>query len=364
PNMPVYALKRAAMLIKEVAGGEISSEVVDLYPNPVADFEVEVSYKHIDRLIGKSIPKEDIKEILESLEIRVSDETELGFKAIVKPYRTDVTREADIIEEILRIYGFENISMTEDYHTDFLAEHREKNINKLHYRISEMLTAKGFYEIITNSLTSPGYEDGSGYLNVSENVVIRIKLSEDLGVMRQSLLFTGLEVLAYNINRRQKDLKFFEFGSTYFKQEEGYREEKHLSLFLTGNKADESWLEPSKSVAFPDLYSIVEDLVEKLNLGQPTVEIVHEAPFDYALTISLGKKEFGKLGMLSAGITQSAEIKQEVLFAELNWDLMSRYASGVTKYEAISKFPAVKRDLSLVIDRQVSFAEIQKIALK
>ena len=364
PNMPVYALKRAAMLIKEVAGGKISSNVVDLYPNPVADVEVEVSYKHIDRLIGKSIPKEEVKEILESLEISVIDETELGFKAIVKPYRTDVTREADIIEEILRIYGFENIQMTEDYHADFLAEHPEKDTNKLQYRISEMLAAKGFYEIITNSLTGPGYVDGSGYLNASENVEILNKLSEDLGVMRQSLLFTGLEVLAHNINRRQKNLKFFEFGSTYFKQEEGYREEKHLSLFLTGNKAEESWLESSKVVAFPDLFSIVEGLMEKLNLGQLTVEIVHEAPFDYALKISVGKKELGKVGMLSAGITQSADIKQEVLFAELNWDLMSRYASGVKKYEAISKFPEVRRDLSLVIDRQVTFSDIQEIALK
>lgn len=364
PNMPVYALKWAAMLIKEVAGGKISSEVVDIYPNPVADFEVEVSYKHIDRLIGKSIPKEEVKEILESLEIGVDNETDLGFKAVVKPYRTDVTREADIIEEILRIYGFENIPMTEDYHADFLAAHPEKDTNKLQYRISEILTAKGFHEIITNSLTAPGYADVSGYLNASENVEILNKLSEDLGVMRQSLLFTGLEVLAHNINRRQRNLKFFEFGNTYFKQEEGYREEKHLSLFLTGNKTEESWLAPSKGVAFPDLFSIVEDLMEKLNLGQSTVEIVHEAPFDYALKISLGKKEIGKAGMLSARITQSAEIKQEVLYAELNWDLMCGHASGVKKYEAISKFPEVRRDLSLVIDRQVTFADIQNIALK
>jgi phenylalanyl-tRNA synthetase beta chain len=364
PNMPVYALKRAAMLIKEVAGGKISSEVVDLYPRPVADFEVEVSYKHIDRLIGTGIPREEVKEILESLEIRVRDETELGFKAVVKPYRTDVTREADIIEEILRIYGFENIPMTEDYHADFLAAHPEKDTNKLQYRISEILSAKGLYEILTNSLTAPGYVDVSGYLNVSENVEILNKLSEDLGVMRQTLLFTGLEVLAHNINRRQRNLKFFEFGSTYFKQEEGYREEKHLSLFLTGNKTEESWLAPSKPVAFPDLFSIVEDLMEKLNLGQPTVEIVHEAPFDYGLKISLGKKELGKVGMLSARITQSAEIKQEVLYAELNWDLMCAHATGVKKYEAISKFPEVRRDLSLVIDRQVTFADIQEIALK
>ncbi len=364
PNIPVYALKRAAILIKEIAGGEISSDIVDLYPEPIADFEIPVSYKHINRLIGKDIPKEEVKAILESLEISVVEETDLGFKAIVKPYRTDVKREADIIEEILRIYGFENILLSEDYHSDYLAEHPEKDVNKLQYRISEMLAANGFHEIITNSLTQPGYVEHSEHLDAAENVEILNKLSEDLGVMRQTLLFTGLEVLAYNINRRQKDLKFFEFGNTYFREGEGYREEKHLSLFLTGNRAEESWLEPSKAVAFPHIFSVVESLLEKLNLGQSTVEIVHESPFDYALKISLGRMEIGRVGMLSYQMTKLAEIKQEVLFAELRWDLLARHASGVKKFTAISKFPEVRRDLSLVIDRQVTFNEIQNIALK
>src|SRR5690606_16320340 len=203
PNMPVYALKRAALLIKEIAGGEVSSDIVDLYPNPVADFEVEVSYKNIKRLIGQELPKDQIEAILNSLEIDVADKTDTGFKAIVKPYRTDVTREADIIEEILRIYGFDNIPLSEGYHADYLAEHPEKDLNKLQYRVSEMLAAKGFHEVITNSLTEPSYSEQSGFLDAGQNVEILNKLSEDLGVMRQSLLFTGLEVLAHNINRRQ-----------------------------------------------------------------------------------------------------------------------------------------------------------------
>ena len=364
PNMPVYALKRAALLIKKIAWGEISSGIVDLYPHPVADFQVDVSYRNIERLIGQELPKEQIEAILGSLEIGVEDKTESGFKAIVKPYRTDVTREADIIEEILRIYGFDNIPLSEDYHGGYLADHPEKDLNKLQYRVSEMLAAKGFQEMITNSLTEPGYSEQSGYLDTRQHVEILNKLSEDLGVMRQSLLFTGLEVLAHNINRRQKDLRFFEFGNTYYQTEEGYQEEKHLSLFVTGNAAEESWLAPSKAVAFQDLYGIVEVLLDKLNLDRPKVDVVHEAPFDYALRLSYGKKTLGTVGMLSPKITRLAEVKQEVLFAELNWGLLAKHASGVKKYSPISKFPEVRRDLSLVIGKEVMFEDIRGIALK
>ncbi|HLT06727.1 MAG TPA: phenylalanine--tRNA ligase subunit beta [Cyclobacteriaceae bacterium] len=364
PNMPVYALKRAALLIKEIAGGEISSEIVDLYPDPVTDFEVQVSYKNIDRLIGQSLPKEQISAILQSLEIGVEEQTDECFKAVVKPYRTDVTREADVIEEILRIYGFDNIPLSEEYYGDFLAAHPEKDLNKLQYRVSETLAAKGFHEIITNSLTQPSYVEQSGYLDPSMNVEILNKLSEDLGVMRQSLLFTGLEVLAHNINRRQKDLRFFEFGNTYYKTQEGYKEDKHLSLLVTGNSAEESWLAPSKAVTFPDIYSVVEALFDKLNLDRPEGEIVHEAPYDYALKLKLGDKVVGTVGMLSSKVTRLAEVKQEVLYAELNWELLAKFASGVKKYVPISKFPEVRRDLSLVIDRGVAFADIRRIALR
>lgn len=364
PNIPVYALKRAALLIKEIAGGEISSEIVDVYPEPVADFQVQVSYRHIDRLIGKSLPKGKIFSILESLDIKVTEPTDEGFKAVVKPYRTDVTREVDIIEEILRIYGFDNIPLSEEYHGGYLAGHPAKDTNKLQFRVSKMLASQGFNEIITNSLTQAEYVERSGYLENSHNVEILNKLSEDLGVMRQGLLFTGLEVLAHNINRRQKDLKFFEFGPVYFREEEGYREEMRLSLFLTGNRSHESWREPSKAVTFPDLFSVIENLLDGLNLGPAQMDIVHEAPFDYALKLSIGKREIGTVGMLSSEITRLAEVKQEVLFAELNWDTLTVYASGLKRYDPISKFPEVRRDLSLVIDKEVKFEDIRKIALK
>lgn len=364
PNMPVYALKRAAMLIKEIAGGQISSPITDIYPEPVEDVKISVKYKHIDRLIGKHIPADEIKEILESLEIGVKDEDTVGFVAVVKPYRVDVTREADIIEEILRIYGFESIPLKENYQSDFLASHPEKDANKLQYRVTELLAAQGFHEILTNSLTKSAYAEKSGYLDTSEDVVIINKLSEDLGVMRQTLLFSGLEVLSHNINRRQKDLKCFEFGSVYQKTTTGYREERHLALFITGNVTSESWMAPSIKAQFPNLHAVVEALFLKLNLGQPTVRMVEQSPFEYGLELFIGDSYIGTLGLLEAPITRLAEVKQEVFFASLDWDVMLNLASGIQRFIEISKFPEVRRDLSLVIDKNISFDSLRELSHK
>lgn len=364
PNMPVYALKRAAMLIKEIAGGEISSEIIDIYPNPVSDLNIEVSYVNIKRLIGKELAKEEIKTTLENLDIKILSESESGFLVSVKPYRVDVTREADVIEEILRIHGFDNVPLSENLKSDYLAEHPAKDSNKLQYRLSEILSGLGYFEIITNSLTKPVYAEKSGFLEANKNVEILNKLSEDLGVMRQTLLFSGLEVLAHNINRRQKDLKLFEFGTVYFKEAEGYREEKRLAIFLTGDRAAESWLAPSKAVSFPDLYSVVELILEKMGIDNSEIQIVHEAPFDYALQIILGTKELGKIGLVKEETGKLAEVKQEVFFADLNWDLITKKSKGLKKYAEISKFPEVRRDLSLVIDRKVTFDQIKKVANK
>ena len=364
PNMPVYALKRAAMLIKEIAGGEISSAITDLYPNPVSDLTIEVSYANIKRLIGKELSKDEIKTTLENLDIKIRSESETGFTVLVKPYRVDVTREADVIEEILRIHGFDNVPLSENLKADYLAEHPVKDLNKLQYRLSEILSGLGYFEIITNSLTKPFYSEKSGYLDSAKNVEILNKLSEDLGVMRQSLLFSGLEVLAHNINRRQKDLKLFEFGTVYFKEADGYREEKRLALYLTGDKTAESWVVPSKAVAFPDIYSVVELILEKMGIDTSEVQVVHEAPFDYALQINLGTKELGKIGLLQEEVGKLAEVKQEVFCADLNWDLITKKSKGLKKYGEISKFPEVRRDLSLVIDKKVTFNQIKKVANK
>ncbi|MBI1300651.1 MAG: phenylalanine--tRNA ligase subunit beta [Alphaproteobacteria bacterium] len=362
PNMPVYALKRAALLIREIAGGKISSQITDLYPNPVEDVAIPVKYRHIDRLIGKRIPADEIQEILSSLEIGVVNVDHDGFTAIVKPYRVDVTREADIIEEILRIYGFEAIPLQENYHADYLASHPEKDANKLQYRMSELMAAQGFQEILTNSLTKATYTAKSGFLNPNEDVVIINKLSEDLGVLRQTLLFSGLEVLAHNINRRQKDVKCFEFGSVYKKAATGYTEEKHLSLFMTGQLTAESWVAPASKVQFQNLYAVVEVLLLKLNLLEITVEMTEEVPFEYGLTLNFGDRRLGTVGLLTGEITRLAEVKQEVFYAILNWEVMLELTSGVGRFAEIPKFPEVRRDLSLVLDSGVTFDALRQLA--
>src|SRR5690606_11295194 len=258
PNMPVYALKMAVKLLQEIAGGKVSSELIDIYPEPIQDFVIDVTYGHINRLIGKKIEPAEVKSILENLDIKVKNETSLSFTAVVKPYRVDVTREADIIEEVLRIYGFHNVTLSENLKTDYMAEHPLKDLNKLQYLLTEILTGQGYYEMITNSLTKATYAGKSGFLNPDENVVIYNKLSEDLDVMRQSLLYSGLEVLERNINRRLTYLTYFEFGTVYQKVAGGCSERNRLSSFLTGKKTAETWLEPTKAFAFADNYSTVE----------------------------------------------------------------------------------------------------------
>ena len=364
PNMPVYALKQAVKLLQEIAGGKVCSEIIDLYPEPVQDFVIEVSYGHINRLIGKKIDPSEVKSILESLDIRVEHETEAGFTAIVKPYRVDVTREADIIEEVLRIHGFHQVELSENLSTDYLAEHPVKDLNKLHYRLSEILAGQGYFELITNSLTKPFYVEKSGFLDASKSVEIYNKLSEDLGVMRQTLLFSGLEVLAHNINRRQTDLKCFEFGTIYSKAETGYQENRRLAIFHSGNRSGESWIEPSKEFGFADIYSTVEKILEKLNVEPSAVSIVESAPFTYGLHLKFGEKEIATIGLVDEKILKLAEVRQEVWFADLNWDLLCKKASGLKKYQEISKFPQVRRDLSLVIDKAVSYDQVKSVAEK
>ncbi len=364
PNMPVYALKRAVALLQELAGGKVCSEIIDLYPQPIADFVVEVSYGHVNRLIGKKIEPSEVKAILESLDINLTNETAEGFTAIVKPYRVDVTREADIIEEILRIHGFHQVALSENLKTDYLAEHPVKDLNKLQYRLTEMLAGQGYFELITNSLTKPLYAEKSSYLDPSLNVEIYNKLSEDLGVMRQTLLFSGLEVLAHNINRRQTDLKCFEFGTVYQKAEDGYKESRRLAIFHSGNRSAESWIEPEKPFGFSDIYAVVERILERLNIEIGQVSVTESAPFTYGLLLKLGEKELGTLGLVDEKLLKLAEVRQDVWYTELDWDLLTKKASGLKKYQEISKYPEVRRDLSLVIDKAVSYDQVKAVAEK
>ena len=365
PNMPVYALKQAVLLLQRYAGAKVASELIDIYPQPKADAQIEVSFGHINRLIGKAIDPEEVVAILEGLEIGVSARTPEGFVATVKPYRVDVTREADIIEEVLRIHGFQQVPLSENLSTEFLAEHPVKDLAKLQYRLTEMLANQGYFELVTNSLTSPKYVEKAGFLDASTTVEIYNKLSEDLGVMRQTLLFSGLEVLAHNINRRQTDLKCFEFGTVYQKKAEGgYKESRHLAIFLSGNRSLESWVAPAKPLAFADIYATVTQIMERLHVEVSQVEVIEVAPFSYGLSLKVGEKVVATLGLVEDKQLKLAEVRQEVWFAELDWDLLAKKSSGLKKFQELSKFPEVRRDLSLVIDQDLSYDRVKKVAEK
>ncbi len=365
PNMPVYALKQAVILLQRYAGAKVASEIIDVYPEPKQDVLIPVNFGHINRLIGKVIEPTDLVGILESLEIAVSELTTEGFVATVKPYRVDVTREADIIEEVLRIHGFQQVVLSETLRTDYLAEHPVKDVAKLQYRLTELLANQGYFELVTNSLTSPKYVENAGFLDASTTVEIYNKLSEDLGVMRQTLLFSGLEVVAHNINRRQTDLKCFEFGTVYQKKAEGgYKESRRLAIFQSGNRSSESWVEPAKPFGFTDLYATVTRIFERLNVEASEVEVIETAPFAYGLSLKLGEKVVATLGLVEEKQLKLAEVRQEVWYAELDWDLLAKKSSGLKKFQELSKFPEVRRDLSLVLDKEVSFVRVKVVAEK
>lgn len=374
PTMPLFALKRAALLIKEVAGGEISSDIVDVYPQPIEPVEIEVSFRHIDRLIGKVIDRNLIREILLNLDIHILSEqlpdhshtiSDTVLRVSVPPYRVDVTREADVIEEILRIYGIDNIPLSDHLSTSFLAEFPAIDKNKLQYKLTQSLAANGFNEIITNSLTKPAYADAIRGALAGGDVQILNKLSEDLGVMRQTLLFSGLEALSYNINRRQKNLRFFEFGRIYYKNEEKYVEKNRLSLLLTGTKQAETWQAPTKPSDFHDLASAVAKVLSGLNVRNfETKEVQSNGVFAYGLTYLLNKKEVVSFGLINANLTKQTDIKQPVFYADFDWDYLTKQYRDNLVVEEISRFPEVRRDLSLVIDRSVTFEQIKNLALR
>ncbi len=273
-------------------------------------------------------------------------------------------READVIEEVLRIYGFNNVELPEFVQSDFLAEFPALDKDKVQKGITELLASNGYYEIITNSLTKPGYAEKAENLDEKESVIILNKLSEDLGVMRQSMLYTGLEVAAYNVNRRQTDLKLFEFGKNYFLKENKYIENKRLAIYLTGNKEEENWIEKPKKVGFHDLAAIVDMTISRLIKQPLTKEPLHNYPYEYGLNILLNNKVLATLGKVRASIAREIGLKQEIFFADIDWDLLLKKTSNNIVYQEVSKFPEVRRDLSLVIDKSVTFEQIKEVALK
>jgi len=362
PNITEYALKRAALLIAEIAEGEITSDVIDEYSIKIEDFQVRLSFENAKNLIGEEIPREIIKRILMSLDITINNVTETGLGLTVPAYRNDVQREADIIEEILRVYGYNNVGTTEKLNASISNSSRFED-HKVQNVIGNQLVSQGFYEIMANSLTNPNYEKLSEQLKEEHNVLMLNPLSNDLSVLRQSLLFSGLEVIAHNINRRQTSLKLFEFGKTYHNYSDAREEHKHLSLLLTGNKNAEGWNEETKKSDFFYLKGCVDAVLNRLGISRARTSPIKNDVFSEGLSLGLGKTKLVDYGIVKKSILKSFGISQEVLFADFNWDNIIEVAKrNSIKFTDIPKYPEVRRDFALLLDESVLFEDIHKIA--
>lgn len=362
PNMTLYALKRAALLIQEIAGGEISSEIVDIYPNEIKHFELELTYKKLDSLIGEKIERGAVKSILTDLEIEIVSETQNGLSLKVPPFRADVQREVDVIEEVLRIYGFNTVKIPSKLNTS-ISHSDEVNAEQIRNITSDLLSSNGFSEIMNNSLTKESYIHLISELIEEENVKILNPLSQDLNVMRQSLLFSGLENISYNINRKNQDLKLYEFGKTYHKVEGENQEKEHLMLLLTGKVNSENWNTTKDKTDFFVMKEKVEHILFRLGITKIKSEEISTYGFSEGLMYKHKKNRLVCFGKVDKKIIKSFGIKQELYYADFNWDLILNLVLNTKiKYSEVSKFPPVKRDLSLLIDKEVTFKELNTIA--
>ncbi len=361
PNITEYALKRAALLIQEVAGGEITSDIVDIYPKKIEDFPMFLNFNNVKKIIGQELSKEIIKNILASLEIKVNSISDAGLGLVIPSYRVDVQREIDVIEEILRVYGYNNIKFSEKLNATVSNAPRTEDY-KVQNVIATQLNSQGFHEMMANSLTTSAYVKLSEMLKEEHNVTMLNPLSSDLAVMRQSLLFSGLEALSYNINRRNSDLKFFEFGKSYHKFPSGYEEHKHLTMFITGNRNQESWTNAQKPTDFFLFKGYVNAVLERLGIQKTQNLPLTSDVFSEGIAIGFGNDILVEYGVVKKSILKHFDIKQEVLYADFNWSLILKLLSNKIKFTEIPKYPEVRRDLSLLLDDAVTFDAIYKLA--
>lgn len=361
PEGTVPALKRAALMIAEIAGGRVTSDIIDIYPQPVPHRRILVRDRNVNRLIGKVIPRDEIAQILERLDIAITEKSDDQYTVSVPPYRVDVTQEADVVEEILRIYGFNNIELSDVARTDFLAEFPERDMNTFQLGIAGMLAANGYYEIWTNSLTSPHYQNKFNLTFEGDAVEMLNKLSEEHGILRQTMLFTGLEVCAYNLNRKQRDLKLFEFGKIYYQEGDTYHEEDRLALYLTGLLETENWQRESKPVTYFDLAQQVSHILARSGIDDVEQVPLDDPMFEYGAALLAKGKKFTRLGKVKNAILKEFGIKQELFYAELETALLFQSATPKFVIKDVPKFPEVRRDVSLVLDRRVTFAEIESL---
>ena len=361
PTITEYALKRAALLIQEVAGGEITSDLIDVYPKKIDDFSVFLNFTKAAKIIGEELSKDTIKKILVSLDIKVNSVSDAGLGLTIPAYRVDVQREIDVIEEILRVYGYNNIKFSKKANATFSNSSRNEDY-KIQNIIATQLNSQGFNEMMANSLTTATYAALSEELSASHNVTMLNPLSADLATMRQSLLFSGLEAVSYNINRKNADLKLFEFGKTYHNYLAGYEEKKHLSLFLTGSKNQESWMSAQKPSDFFVFKGYVTGILSRLGISKTNNIPADSDVFSEGIAITIGNDTLVELGVVRKPILKHFGIKQEVFYADFNWALILKLVSTKIKYTEIPKYPEVRRDLALLIDQNVTYESIYTLA--
>nr|WP_314896822.1 phenylalanine--tRNA ligase subunit beta [uncultured Flavobacterium sp.] len=361
PTITEYALKRAALLIQEVSGGEITSDVIDVYPKKMEDFSVFLNFSKVAKIIGQELSKDTIKKILVSLDIKVNSVSDAGLGLTIPAYRVDVQREIDVIEEILRVYGYNNINFSKKLNATVSNSPRNEDY-KIQNTIATQLNSQGFHEMMANSLTTASYVQLSDVLNSEHNVTMLNPLSADLATMRQSLLFSGLEAISYNINRKNADLKLFEFGKSYHNYLSGYEEKKHLSLFLSGNRNQESWTSAQKPSDFFLFKGYVTGILSRLGIQKTQNLPVTSDVFSEGIAIGFGQDTLVELGVVKKSILKHFGIKQEVFFADFNWALILKLISTKIKYTEIPKYPEVRRDLALLIDQNVTYDSIYTIA--
>ena len=375
PNGQVYALKQAAILCKELAGGQVSMQIKDVYPEPIEGSKVVLTYDYVNSLIGKEIGKDTIKSIVTSLDMKIEAENENQIEILVPAYRVDVKRPCDVVEDILRIYGYNNVEIPLQLKGTLTIPTDEDRNRKYINLISEQLVGGGFNEILNNSLTKVSYYKDLNCYTEETTVKILNPLSADLGVMRQTLLFGGLESIVRNANRKNSNLRFFEFGNCYHYDEskkeadkliKAYTQDQHLGLWVTGKRVENSWVHPNEDASFYELKAYVENILVRLGLSLQAVTLVKGENNIFEDSISIVTKVgkiIAELGVVAYKLTKNMGITNEVFFADIYWDnLLKAVKKHVVEYKEISKYPAVSRDLALLVDKTVEFEQIKEIA--
>ena len=375
PNGTIYALQQAAIMCQELAGGKVSMEIVDVYPEPMKNAVVELSYKYVHDLVGKTIPEDKIKAICESLEMKVLGETAEGLTLEIPAYRVDVTRPCDVVEDILRIYGYNNVEIPTQLKGSLVIKGDEDQKHKLANVVSEQLVGEGFNEILNNSLTKGAYYEGHNAMPAENCVKIMNPLSTDLNVMRQSLLFGGLESIQHNVNRKRGNLRFFEFGNVYTfdpakKNDDdpmlAYKEQYHAALWVTGKRVEGSWAHANEESSFYELSAYVENILRRIGVkpGMIVRKKTENDIFSSGLTIeNRGGKQLIEMGIITKKLLKQFGLDAPVYYAELNWSaLMKVVKKNEVLYTEVPKFPTVSRDLALLVDNSVEFAQIEQIA--